>query len=424
MYCLHCGRELDDTALFCEGCGRDLPPPEAPATAPAAPPLEQAPPLAVSAAAMPSASWGAIPEASATPPVLNTIGAPPMPPGSMPPPEPPAKKPKNKVKWLVAAGIALVILATAVAVPLIIHNQRQTRYDDAVALMDDGDFQTAADEFDALKNFDDSTDLAYFCRQSMDYLAAKEEMDNGDYTAAKKAFGALDDFKDARRLKAECENALAYQDAAALLEEGSYSEAQSLFEGLGEYKDAPEQAQLCRNKLSYIKAEEAFAQELYYTAYLGFDLLGDFEDAVQRRDACVQTFPGAGELYHNDAYVSWACSLEVRPPAADYSCNYLKIYAEDGTLVSIIAVSAGQRATISVPAGRYQIRTAYSFGNWYGEKEMFGDEGYYEVLTFDSDGTDVMDFVYNHIYTLTLREASYNSGGDSVNTYDKDREDF
>lgn len=332
---------------------------------------------------------------------------------------------REKRKLLIIIAIIVVAaIACAVFIPLGIHSARQTRYNNAVTLLEGGQYQQAADEFVALGEFDDSAEMAAYCEDAMDYDAARKLMESGDYEGAIEMFAALGSFKDTLTLKTECENTLGYQAAAALLAAGDYPAAQAAFEQLGDFNDSPAQATFCRNKISYAAAQESMAQGLYYTAWKAFDSLGGFEDAAAQRDACVQPFPATGETFHDGNFVSSATSLIVNPPTGDGSFNYLKIYTQDGTLVSCLAIAPGASGRVDLPPGVYRIKAAYAYGDWFGDTEMFGDDGRYQVLTFDDAGTDTFEFVNNHEYTLSLRSAGADTQGDDVNTYSEDRGEF
>ena len=50
--------------------------------------------------------------------------------------------------------------------------------------------------------------------------------------------------------------------------------------------------------------------------------------------------------------------------------------------------------------------------DWYGENDAFGEDGNYEILTFDNNSQQVK-FERNYIYTLTLHtgDSDPNSSG-------------
>ena len=382
MICNNCKHEAPDTARFCTVCGTPL-------TADNSP----------SGGASPSGGiQQTIPAQPAyfapVPPVNATY-----PPGSGYAQAPPAIKANRKSRkkiWIICVAAAAVVLC-AVLIPILLHNAQQTRYNDAVTLLDEGEYAQAIDAFSALGSFDDAKEMAAYSQDMLDYDAAKKLMDEEDFTAAAAAFSALNDFKDAKDLSVycqnmlgynaakklmdeedytaasaafsalgsfedsaalatECENALNYEQAVSLMKAGDYDGAETLLTTLGSYKDAPDLATYCQNKRMYIVAEDAFGQGLYYSAYTEFGALGDFEDAASRMAVCVQSFPSTGETFHNSDYTSRACSLVIEPPTDDGSLNYIKIYTSDDVLVSCVAIRPGDKATIHLPAEHIRSR--------------------------------------------------------------------
>jgi len=360
--------------------------------------------------------------------------------------------------WVIAAAVVLC----AALVPAGIYTVNRIRYTSAAALLDSGEYEEARDGFLALRDFDDSEEQADYCQSMLDYITAQELMDDGEYEsardmflalgrfkhsrnraeqcqtmldylaakelmqsrefeAAEQAFLGLGDFEDSEALAAECNNERAYTEATSLMENGEYAAAGETFGQIGGYKDAQDKAQYCRNKGIYLEAEDAFNNGLYYTAYLAFDSIYDFEDAAERMQQCVIPFPMTGEVYHNDSYWHSLCDLTIKTSSDDSAYNYLKIYTADDVLVSCIAILGGESTKIRLPAGLYCIKTSYGYGNWYGEKEMFGDDGVYQILSIG--GTDIFEFNRNYIYTLTLRTESVDSD-DAVDSRNVDREGF
>jgi hypothetical protein len=91
----------------------------------------------------------------------------------------------------------------------------------------------------------------------------------------------------------------------------------------------------------------------------------------------------------------------------------LKIYAPDDVLVSTVFVASGQKAKVKLPSGSYRMKAAYGV-EWFGETDMFGGAGYYEVLIFE-DGTDIDTLSSKYVYTLSfLQQEGGNIGGMNV----------
>ena len=70
------------------------------------------------------------------------------------------------------------------------------------------------------------------------YNDAVSLMESGQYAEAAKAFDAIDDYKDAAAKGQEC----AYQAADSLMNDGEYTEAAIAFGKLGNYKDGIERS--------------------------------------------------------------------------------------------------------------------------------------------------------------------------------------
>lgn len=472
MICEHCNVEIPDDMRFCPVCGTDVVA-EAEEKARAA---EEAAIAAERAAAMKARAEKAKEDAAAQEQVpaseedQQTVTLLPeetqqgAQEGMQEDANPP-KKPVNKKKLAIIGASVLAVAICAVLIPLLIHNARQTNYNNGVTLLEQGDYAGAQAIFEKLGSFDDSADLALYCRNQQTYLDAKEQMRKGDYQSAQEAFAGLGDFEDSADQAQFCANTLAYNAAEALMEAGDYQAAADAFLELGSFQDASEQAQFCENTLLYSEAEALFEQgeyeaaqplyeqlldadfsdaadkydycvnmeayiealtllelEQYYDAYCALEELNGFLDSYSDMADCIQPFPETGETYHNDAYASRACSLTINPPTSDGSRNYIKVYAENGDLVSCVSIGKGESATIWLPAGSYQIKTAYGYGEWFGETDLFGDDGYYYILENSADDSQYFTLKSRYEYTLSLRTGS--TGGDSVGTEKEDREYF
>ncbi len=483
MICEHCHVVVPDTMRFCPVCGRDVAEEQAKAAREAEEKAareaeEQAASVSPAEAAETSgeASGAGGPDDSAAEPV-ETPADDAQSPVSVETPqalipqdgqsesEQPKHNAGKKKKFAFIGGAILLAAICAVLVPLLIHNVRQTHYNEGVTLFEQGDYAAAQAMFESLRSFDDSEEMARYCENKLAYQSAAALLDQGDYSGAQAAFIALGSFEDAAVQAKFCENTLAYADAMALEEAGDMQAAADAFAALGDFSDAADQAEFCTNtiaygeaealvgqgdytsakamfseladagfsdaadryqycvdKLAYFDAEALLSQGAYYDAYLAFDALGGFEDAWDRMDDCIQTFPETGETYHNEDYSARGCSLTIKPPDSDGSWNYLKLYAENGDLVSCVAIAKGDTSKIWLPKGSYQIKAAYGYGDWFGETDLFGDDGYYYILLNSADDSDSFTLKSNYAYTLTLRSVTTSDGNIDMET--EAREDF
>ncbi|MGI6546449.1 MAG: hypothetical protein ACOX2M_08560 [Fastidiosipilaceae bacterium] len=373
---------------------------------------------------------------------------------------------KNKKAVIIVSVSLLLVVLTAIIVPVVLHNAKMTKYNHAIVLLENGDYTGAKVLFAELKSFEDAPEMIEHCEIAEDYQAAKQSLDNGDYEKALAAFLALGGFEDAPEQAAYCENAIAYEKAEQLLSQELYADAAKAFALLGNFRDAAQQAAHCSNTVIYLQAEELFEsadylaakdlyyklptdsfpdatekhafcvnkvnyavaeeyyeQGAYYDAYLAFKELGSFDDADERMSTCVQSFPSTGESYRNQDYKNSNLSLAIVPPKSDGSRNYIKIYTADNVLVSCITIAEGGEATVSLPQGSYRIKAAYGYGDWFGETDMFGEDGYYSVLTNGVGDNELFSLESNNSYTLTLR-GDLDTSGDPVNLERENRRDF
>jgi len=149
----------------------------------------------------------------------------------------------------------LLIAATVVCVMAIILSQtatREKRYDDAVALMDAGNYEEAIVAFEALNEYQDSADKIAECESAMRDRAYKDAirlMDAEKYEEAIASFEALDGYKDSADKIAAAILGGKYRDAVARKDAGDILGALRSFEELEDYKDA--QAQLTALRMLY-----------------------------------------------------------------------------------------------------------------------------------------------------------------------------
>ncbi|MPN56605.1 hypothetical protein SDC9_204295 [bioreactor metagenome] len=154
----------------------------------------------------------------------------------------------------------------------------------------------------------------------------------------------------------------------------------------------------------------AYNSKKFYTAYKVFKTILDYKDAADYADRCIQSKPSTGETYHNGSYYSAQNKLTI---IATYSgSTYIKIYSGT-TLVSTIFFNGAKTVSITLPNGSYKIKEAIG-DTWFGAEEMFGDKGYYAVLTFNG-GAETYNFS-NGEYQLTLGGvANGNVGSNNQN---------
>lgn len=325
----------------------------------------------------------------------------------------------NKKLSMIIGSVILVIILGFVAT----HYFNENKYNKGLELLKNENYQEAYTIFKSLNSFNDASEKAEYAEKGIKYQEAKILMDQENYVEAIDIFKTIEEFENVDELLSECQSQNNYQNALALMEKEEYQSALDLFYKVDSLyvSDVNEKITECENTIQYLEAIEALANGRNYEAYKKFVALGDFKDAVQKVSECIVPKPKTGVIYHNDGYKSSACSLTIKP-SSDGSSTYFKIYDETGEiLVANIFINSGNSAKINLPAGGYILKAAYSFSDWFGEVDMFGNEGTYQKLKANNT-SEVFTLQKNYDYTLTLRSLS--EGGTPVPTKNIDKESF
>lgn len=140
---------------------------------------------------------------------------------------------KRKISWVLA--LCLVLLA--------LTGCDSSDYKKATDLYEAGDYQAAAEMFDALGEYEDSAAMA----QKSWYGAAKALYDGGDFEGAEAIFTKLGEYEDSADMLTACR----YGQAGALAEAGDYEGAAALYEEIGDYQDAADKLREVKTELMY-----------------------------------------------------------------------------------------------------------------------------------------------------------------------------
>ena len=307
--------------------------------------------------------------------------------------------------------------------------QAYLNLEEATALYEQGEYGDALLILNELYKLDAEADeegaeLADTCRRMMLFNEAKALYEKGDYQGALDMFERypIADIDGADAIVSDCTKQLGYQTIVELMNNGSYQNALDLLRSeAGEgMEDRSARIAECSNRIAYADAETALRNGHNYDAYVAFKALGSFEDAGRRAQSCIVSMPTTSETYHNGAYKSSAVSLKIIPPS-DGTNNYIKIYIVDGgqqKLVSSMFIRSGGTFTVKMPAGTYIFKVAYSSGDWFGETDMFGDNGTYQRLKIN--GSDSFNLTKGS-WELKLRQQT---GNGNVETAKENRGTF
>ena len=227
---------------------------------------------------------------------------------------------------------------------------------------------------------------------------------------------------------ADMKNAVFYAPYAAeeretrLEYDGSSAELGAV---LSEIKDSVfrekwEKAALLANDEAYQTGLKLMQEGKYYSAYESFSESG-LEEAEEMKQQCVQTWPATGELWHSSAHKSNRTELKITVNQDNDRATLVRVYQKNEP-VSVMFIGGSGSATIRIPPGTYVIKDG-SGTDWFGMKEAFGREGYYETMTFGDDDSEEVQLDSGYAYTITINTES-NPNADSVGSEQSDWEDF
>ena len=138
---------------------------------------------------------------------------------------------------IVCACIALAVLTVTVFIP-------DKRYNDAVVLMESGDYEAAITAFETMNGYKDSEVQILNCRTAIldaEYDSAVRLFQEGKYEEAIEAFEALAGYRNSKDQIVLCKTAIKdaeYDKALELLNRGEYVDAYTAFSALNGYKDS------------------------------------------------------------------------------------------------------------------------------------------------------------------------------------------
>lgn len=157
---------------------------------------------------------------------------------------------------IICALVAIVLLVTQLIIP-------NSKYNNAVALMESGQYEKAISAFEAMDGYKDSITQIQNCNTAIldtKYNKAVEMADAGKYEEAIAAFETLGGYKDSVAQIIVCETAIKdseYNNAVALINTGDVFSAYEAFVALDGYKDSTEKANSLYAKCEVEKLKNA-----------------------------------------------------------------------------------------------------------------------------------------------------------------------
>lgn len=179
------------------------------------------------------------------------------------------------VSPIIAVVIAFIIILNSVIIP-------NGKYNDAIALMNEGKYEQSIEAFEGLDGYKDSKDKIVECYTAIKddkYNAAIALMNEGKYEDAISAFKELNGYKDSLNQIDICNAVIIENDYIAALDyenKGDYQSALTAFKNLSTYKDSK---QHYKDIFIMVYGQTLYAmQGMWHTGkgYAGYDSLCGF----------------------------------------------------------------------------------------------------------------------------------------------------
>lgn len=179
-----------------------------------------------------------------------------------------AKERKNK--RLTVAFVLVVLIACVVGWFVVTRVIPNNKYQRAVALRENGQYDDAIAAFAELGEYSDANEQI----AETWYQKALLSRENGMYEYAYTIFSSLGDYSDAAQQLSETK----YQQAVSLRKAGEYESAIAAFASLNSYRDAETQIEEMKQE-KYQQAVTLRENGQYEEAIVAFEKLGDYSDA-------------------------------------------------------------------------------------------------------------------------------------------------
>lgn len=344
MFCIKCGKKIDNDSLFCTFCGAKQP--ERTAVVSKEPVLPEnevkeateeviAEPITVTETVEPIAEPETAEPVGITEPA--NVAAPVM---TVNEPTTEKTEPKKKFplkKFGIIAGIAVVVIAAIIGL-FSINSEERKIYKEAKSLMESGSYYSAEYRFDSIRDYRNSDELYTECFNKARYNDAKTRMAKGDtenVQIAEELLKEIAGYENSDELLAECNKIIIYNQAVQNMNDMYYEQAEKLFESISDYSDSKDMAEKCRSFQIYSYAHSLYQAQNYKEAKAEFESLGDFEDSEDFAVLCEKgiKYQEALELYEAESYEEAKLIFDEIPDfeeAVKYStwCDCIPKYAQ------------------------------------------------------------------------------------------------
>ena len=245
MFCVHCGKQIDDDSRVCTYCGTPVA-----GAAPFTPQAEPAP-----AQAQPAEPAPVQAQPVYTQPVYAqpAYGA---------PVQAPAKK-KSKLPLILSLAGGLVVILVVVGILVFGSLSKSGDYEKAETYLLTGAYEEALEIYQDLEDYEDSQRNALFCQASLSF-------EDGNYKKTIEYLDQLPAYPRAEDLWNQIEKK--YGEGQRMLRQEDYESAAAFYAQFGDYEDAEDYVSYC-NAMAYCAVGD------YESAFYELEDVDDLEEA-------------------------------------------------------------------------------------------------------------------------------------------------
>ena len=208
---------------------------------------------------------------------------------------------KKRMKWALRIAAVLAVAAVLAGIISAVNKniiQPKKAYDAAQTLLNDGQYDAAADAFEALGKADKAKETYYTKAEAL--LAA------GSDAQAREAFLLAGDYQDAAQQVQQIDD---YGVARAAAQKGDSLTARSLYAALGDYRDSAAGLESA-NQALYADAEKKMQAGDIAGAYEIFAQISDYQDSAEKTAKVDADYQAALDLWNKGDKTAAETALE------------------------------------------------------------------------------------------------------------------
>ena len=166
---------------------------------------------------------------------------------------------------------------------------------------------------------------------------------------------------------------------------------------------------------AYRAGLEFMKDDKYYSAYECF-CNSSAEYAWAMAQECLLPWPETGEVWKDWSLGDGNTELVIQVNQPEDQAMMIRII-KDGQTVSCLFVGGTGTVSKQLPAGVYTIKDGTGM-QWFGYKEAFGPDGYYETMMFGDEDEVSLDAGYSYTLTVNTDEITGEGVGSDPEDWD------